>query len=61
MARDHLAGQFVQARHTSYKIAAESPEVMDEWMKCIRAAMSPGFGYDLFSSRKLAQTGGAGM
>lgn len=57
-AKTNSKGQFVQARHASYKIAADTPEVMDEWIKCIRAAMSPGFGYDLFSTRRLAQAGG---
>jgi hypothetical protein len=56
-AKTNSKGQFVQARHQSYRIAAKDKEEMEEWIKCITAAMSPGLGYDLFSSRRQQQSG----
>jgi len=37
----NTAGQLVQGHHASYKMAAESPEVMEMWIEAIRVAMSP--------------------
>ncbi len=45
-------GKLVQGKHSSYKIQAETPEEMEEWIKSIRAAMTKDPLFELFKLRR---------
>lgn len=45
-------GKMTQGRHSSYRIQADTQADMDEWIKCIRAAMTKNPFYQLYCKRK---------
>ncbi|XP_054449305.1 cytohesin-1 isoform X3 [Pteronotus mesoamericanus] len=45
-------GRVVEGNHTVYRISAPTPEEKDEWIKCIRAAISRDPFYEMLAARK---------
>eukprot|EP00040_Diaphanoeca_grandis_P037047 m.239464 g.239464 ORF g.239464 m.239464 type:complete len:392 (-) comp33745_c5_seq1:290-1465(-) len=51
-AKTNRKGQIVQGRHSSYKMQAKDRTEMEEWIKCIRAAMQKDPVYEMYRLRK---------
>ena len=51
-AKLNRKGEMIQGNHSSYKIEAKDKLEMDEWIKCIRAAMMKDPVYELYRIRK---------
>ncbi|KAG8446647.1 hypothetical protein GDO86_014192 [Hymenochirus boettgeri] len=45
-------GRVVEGNHTVYRISAASPEEKEEWIKCIKAAISKDPFYEMLAARK---------
>ncbi|EPY86791.1 cytohesin-1 isoform 7 [Camelus ferus] len=45
-------GRVVEGNHTVYRISAPTPEEKEEWIKCIRAAISRDPFYEMLAARK---------
>lgn len=45
-------GRVVEGNHTVYRISAPSPEEKEEWIKCIKAAISRDPFYEMLAARK---------
>ncbi|CAI5765829.1 cytohesin-1 isoform X3 [Podarcis lilfordi] len=45
-------GRVVEGNHTVYRISAPTPEEKEEWMKCIKAAISRDPFYEMLAARK---------
>eukprot|EP00051_Salpingoeca_urceolata_P015558 m.202167 g.202167 ORF g.202167 m.202167 type:complete len:390 (-) comp18435_c2_seq1:117-1286(-) len=46
------SGRFVQGKHKSYRITAENQTEMEEWIKCIRAAMMKDPLFEMFRRKR---------
>ena len=55
-AKANKDGQLVQGRHRSYKLQAKDRTEMEEWIKCLRAAMRKDPVYEMYRLRKQALT-----
>ncbi|XP_025855650.1 cytohesin-1 isoform X1 [Vulpes vulpes] len=45
-------GRVVEGNHTVYRISAPTPEEKEEWIKCIKAAISRDPFYEMLAARK---------
>ncbi|XP_027705906.1 cytohesin-1 isoform X4 [Vombatus ursinus] len=45
-------GRVVEGNHTVYRISAPTPEEKEEWIKCIKAAISRDPFYEMLATRK---------
>jgi len=54
-AKTNSKGQVVQGKHSSYKLQAGSREEMEDWIKCIQAAMQKDPIYEMFAMRRNKQ------
>lgn len=55
-AKTNRKGQIVLGKHSSYKIQAADRTEMEEWIKCIRAAMQKDPVYEMYRLKKLRVT-----
>lgn len=45
-------GRVVEGNHTVYRISAPTPEEKEDWIKCIKAAISRDPFYEMLAARK---------
>jgi cytohesin len=52
-AKVNSKGEYVPGRHTSYKLKASDRAKMDDWMKCIKAAMMKDPLFEIYQAKRL--------